>query len=253
MAHAHACTGLLAGAATLPLAPVTGAAGAVAWVAAWGGAALLPDFDQGAVSWRRGFPRPTGSTAATMWGPLSLVPARLVGRLAGGHRWGTHDPVVGPAAFALTALAATLHPWAALAVLAVTVGAALRACHAVVPGSLETTVVGNLVASWAGAWWLTQRGDVDLRWLPWALAGGALVHIAGDWLTRGGVPRPLAVLLPGRRRRTSLGLFATGHRVEHAVAAVSGALAAGLLAVHVAQDLVGDLPGGLLGGLLGGG
>lgn len=232
MAHSHACTGLAAGAATLPLAPVHDLAGTLGWVAAWGGAALLPDFDQGSLNWRRGFPRPTGSTAATMWGPVSTAAASVVGRLAGGHRWGTHDPVLAPVAFGALAWAAALNRWTSLLLLAFVIAAALRACHFVVPGRLETTVVGNLVLSWGAAWAVLTWTSTDLTWLPWAVAGGVLVHVLGDWLTVGGVPLPLAVLLAGRRRgprwRTALGLFRTGHRVEHVVAGAA-TLAAGFL------------------------
>lgn len=232
MAHSHACTGLAAGAATLPLAPVHDLAGTLGWVAAWGGAALLPDFDQGGISWRRGFPRPTGSTVATMWGPVTTTAASFVGRIAGGHRWGTHDPLVAPLVFGALAWAAAQTPWTSVLVLAFVIAAALRACHFVIPGSLETTVVGNLLLSWAAAYAVVTHTVTDLTWLPWAVAGGVAVHVVGDWLTVGGVPRPLAVVLAGRRRgrrwRTSLRLFRTGHPVEHVVAG-AGTVAAGLL------------------------
>ena len=236
MAHSHACTGLTAGAATLPLAPVHGPLGAVAWVAVWGGAALLPDFDQGGISWKRALPRPTGSTVAQMWGPLTTGAAALVGRLAGGHRWGTHDPLLAPLVFGALAWAAALNPWTSLVALAFVVGAALRGCHFVIPGTVETTVVGNLALSFGLAWWVLQRTPGGVEWLPWAVAGGVLVHVLGDWRTVGGVPLPLATplaLLGGRRRRTALGLFRTGARVEHSVAAVAVLAAAVLLARHL--------------------
>ncbi|WP_432533104.1 metal-dependent hydrolase [Kineococcus arenarius] len=236
MAHSHACTGLAAGAATLPLAPLHGPVGAVAWVAVWGGAALLPDFDQGGISWKRALPRPTGSTVAQMWGPVSTLAAAGVGRLAGGHRWGTHDPLLAPLLFGALAWAAALHPWTSLAVLALVTGAALRGCHFVIPGRAETTVVGNLLLSFGTAWWVLHRTPTGVPWLPWAVAGGVLVHVLGDWLTVGGVPRPLAVpaaVLTGRRRRTALGLFRTGARVERTIAALAFTTAAGLLARHL--------------------
>ncbi|MCI2237703.1 metal-dependent hydrolase [Paenibacillus sp. TRM 82003] len=241
MAHSHACTGLAAGAATLPLAPVHGPVATAAWVAAWGGAALLPDFDQGGISWKRALPRPTGSTVAQMWGPLTTTAASLVGRLAGGHRWGTHDPLLAPVLFGALAWAAALHPVTSLAVLAFVTGAALRGCHFVIPGQVETTVLGNLALSFGLAWWVLDRHPAGVPWLPWAVAGGVLVHVVGDWLTVGGVPRPLAVplaLLGGRRRRTALGLFRTGARVEHAIAALAVALTAVLLARHLLLPLL---------------
>ncbi|NAZ77581.1 metal-dependent hydrolase [Kineococcus sp. T13] len=218
MGRSHAATGLAAGAATLPLLGTPDVPTALAWVAACGGAALLPDFDQGGVSWRdrRFLVAPTGSTVVTMWGWLSWAAAKLVGRLAGGHRWGTHDPLLAPAAVALLAWAAAQSTWSGAVVLALTAGAALHALAPFIPGRLENTVVGNVALSWGAAWWLTWRADVHLGWLPGALALGVAVHIAGDALTRGGVPWPgataLALLRPrARRRRWSLSLFRTGH------------------------------------------
>ena len=41
----HAATGLAIGALTLPLTHIHSPAAVLAWTAAWGGAALLPDFD----------------------------------------------------------------------------------------------------------------------------------------------------------------------------------------------------------------
>ena len=47
LGHSHALSGLAAGAATLPWAPVHGTVSQVAWVAAVGGFAMLPDLDEG--------------------------------------------------------------------------------------------------------------------------------------------------------------------------------------------------------------
>ena len=51
-------------------------------------------------------PRPSGSTVSDMWGPITDVPSGAVGRLAQGHRWGTHDAVLGPLVFGALAIAA---------------------------------------------------------------------------------------------------------------------------------------------------
>ena len=106
LGHSHATTGLAAGAALLPLAPVAGTAEQLAWVAAWGGFALLPDLDQGGLHWRRALPRLSGSTVATMWGPVTTALSTAVARIARGHRQGTHDVLLAPLVFgAVTALA----------------------------------------------------------------------------------------------------------------------------------------------------
>ena len=191
LGHSHALSGLAAGAATLPWAPVGGTVGQVAWIAAVGGMAMLPDLDH------------SGSTVSDMWGPLTDVPSGAVGRLAQGHRWGTHDAVLAPLAFGALALAAANAFWSSLLLLSLAIGLALRALHFVIPGRAENTVVGNQVLSWAGAW------------LPWAVALGVLTHIAGDALTTQGVPVPVLWLL--RRSRLKLTPLRTGASLEKVV------------------------------------
>ncbi|KQS73320.1 metal-dependent hydrolase [Modestobacter sp. Leaf380] len=187
LGHSHALSGLAVGAATLPLAPLSGTVAQLGWVAAVGGMAMLPDLDQ------------RGSTISRMWGPLSEVPSGVVGTLSGGHRRGTHDAVLAPLAFGALAFAASRATWSALLLLALAIGLALRALHVVVPGRFETTVVGNLVLSWGGAWLLLAHSPSP-TWLPWAVGLGVLVHVAGDFLTCGGVPVPLVWLVRPRAK-----------------------------------------------------
>ena len=247
LGHSHAMSGLAAGAATLPWAPVGGLAEQVAWVAAWGGFALLPDLDQGGLHWRRAMPRLSGSTVARMWGPLTTTTAAVVSTLARGHRNGTHDVLLAPVVFGLLTVLATWHPWSSLFVMALGIGLALQACHVVIPGRVETTVVGNLVLSFAGAWWLTGTGTTALPWLPWAVAGGVVVHVVGDWLTVGGVPVPFT-WLRGRPRRVAASLFRTGATVEHWLA---GTLAATALVLLYTGSSLGQLLGPVLDPFLG--
>jgi hypothetical protein len=212
MGHTHALSGLAAGAATLPLIGLSTPLEQLTWVAAWGGFAMLPDLDQ------------RSSTIARMWGPVSAVPAGLIGSLAGGHRHGTHDPIAGPVAFAALAALAARHPFSRAFLLALAIGLALRACAFAIPGRAEESALGNLVLSWSAAWALVAHGHEPARWLPIAVAGGCLVHIAGDALTHHGVPAPLATLI-GSRRRIGVPLLSTGSLVETvAVATVFAAL-----------------------------
>jgi membrane-bound metal-dependent hydrolase YbcI (DUF457 family) len=204
LGHSHALSGLAAGAATLPWAPVDGAVAQVAWVAAAGGFAMLPDLDH------------SGSTVSDMWGPVTDVPSGAIGRLAGGHRWGTHDALLAPAAFGAVALAAANAHWSSLVVMALAIGLALRALHFVIPGRAENTVVGNLVLSFGGAWLLLAHIPQP-TWLPWAVALGVLTHIAGDLITKQGVPLPLLWLL--RRTRVALTPMRTGTTLEKTVLA----------------------------------
>ena len=204
LGHSHALSGLATGAATLPWAPVHGTVAQVAWTAAVGGFAMLPDLDQ------------KGATISRMWGPLSDVPSAVVGAVSGGHRWGTHDAVLGPIAFGLLAYAAAWNRWTGLLLLALAIGLALRALNFVIPGRAENTVIGNLVMSW-GAAWLLLAHTYDPTWLPAAVVVGVLTHIAGDALTCQGVPVPLVWVL--HRARLKLTPLRTGTTFEKAVLA----------------------------------
>src|SRR4030095_15036688 len=202
LGHSHALSGLAAGAATLPWAPVTGTVSQVAWVAAVGGFAMLPDLDH------------SGSTVSDMWGPITDVPSGAVGRLAQGPRWGTHDAVLGPLVFGALAVAAAGAFWSSLLLLALAIGLALRSLDFVIPGRSENTVVGNLILSWGGAWLLLSHSP-NPGWLPWAVALGVLTHIAGDAVTTAGIPVPLVWI--AHRRRLTLLPIRTGATVEKVV------------------------------------
>jgi uncharacterized metal-binding protein len=202
LGHSHALSGLATGAATLPWAPVHGTVAQVAWVSAVGGFAMLPDLDQ------------QGSTISRMWGPLTDAPSGLVNVVARGHRWGTHDAVLGPLVLGLLAYAASWHAWSSLLVLALAIGLALRALHLVIPGRAENTVIGNLLLSWGGAWLLLAHSPGP-AWLPLAVVVGVLTHIAGDALTKEGVPVPLFWLV--RRSRLAPVHLRTGAAVERMV------------------------------------
>jgi hypothetical protein len=202
LGHSHALSGLAAGAVTLPWAPVHGAVGQAAWVAAAGGFAMLPDLDQ------------RGSTISRMWGPLSDVPSGVVGTIARGHRWGTHDAVVAPVVFGFLASLASGWFWSSLLFMAMSIGLALRALHFVIPGKAENTVIGNLLLSFGGAW-LLLANIPSPAWLPWAVMLGVLTHIAGDLLTCEGVPLP--VFWAFGRNRIKLSPMRTGTVLETAV------------------------------------
>jgi membrane-bound metal-dependent hydrolase YbcI (DUF457 family) len=202
LGHSHALSGLAAGAATLPWAPAHGTVAQVSWVAAVGGFAMLPDLDH------------SGSTVSDMWGPITDVPSGAIGRFAQGHRWGTHDAILGPAAFAGLAYLAADAFWSSLLLLALSIGLALRALNFAIPGRVENTVVGNLVLSWGGAWLLMAHSPSP-AWLPWAVALGCLTHIAGDAITTAGIPVPLLWIV--HRARLKLLPIRTGNAIEKLV------------------------------------
>jgi LexA-binding, inner membrane-associated putative hydrolase len=211
LGHSHALSGLAVGAATLPWAPVHGPVAQVSWVAAVGGFAMLPDLDQ------------PGSTIARMWGPLTDIPSGAVGRIARGHRWGTHDTVLAPVVFFALATAAAKAYWSSLLLMALAIGLALHALNFVIPGRAENTILGNLALSWGGAWWLLAHSPWP-QWLPWAVAAGTVTHIGGDLLTREGVPVPVVWVL--HRCRLALTPMRTGTTLEKAVLAPAFLLAA---------------------------
>jgi hypothetical protein len=228
LGHSHALSGLAVGAATLPWAPVQGAVAQGAWVAACGGFAMLPDLDQ------------QRTTISRMWGPVTDLTAVLINRISGGHRWGTHDAVLGPLVFGLVAAAAARTLPTSLLVLALAIGLALRALNFVIPGRAENTVLGNLLLSWGGAWLFLSHSPQP-AWLPWAVAVGCLAHVAGDFLTREGIPVPL--VWAGHRCRVELLHLRTGATVERAVLVPAFSVATLVLlylntGVHAAVDPV---------------
>lgn len=182
----HGPAGALAGVGTLRLTPLLDQPVlAGLWVGAWAAGALLPDSDH-----------PSSSTAR-MWGPLTSIPCRFIGRAAGGHREGTHDVSKGaPIWFALVAAvgwtAGIWWPYARVATVAVVLGLAFLALAAWLPGRWEKRPLANLAASWGGAMALCRADLVDGRTaalLAVALAGGVLVGGIGmDACTISGVP-----------------------------------------------------------------
>lgn len=246
----HSGMGAGVGAAALPwvavgavtFAPVTGALEQLGFVAACAGAAMLPDFDQGTlkiVKWKWGVPRFSldvhGSTVTRLWGLASFVPAWLIGKIARGHRWGTHDVILGPLAFAVVFQLATLNRWTAWVALSFVIGLAAKALNWCIPGDTENTAWGNMAASlgagwlltigspWlavhlpgvSAAWWLEHIGGGLPGWLPAAVWLGCITHLLGDFLTEGGLPVPIVGVLKKKRVRLPKALaLKTGGDVE---------------------------------------
>ena len=210
---AHVLTGVAVGlyASTLPVAP-TGVAGRVAWVAATAGYSTAPDLDH---------PK---SAAARMWGPVSRAAAWLLWRVFG-HRNTTHwvlawavtwvlvwASLTGQAVPWLSAGLARLGApepasWAALAgdaawalTVAVSIGLALTAAR--IDGWL------NLAVSWLGTGLVHVLG-LPLTWLPYSAALGVAAHLAGDFITKRGLP-----LWPGKRVRVPVVSITTGKHAE---------------------------------------
>jgi membrane-bound metal-dependent hydrolase YbcI (DUF457 family) len=187
MGYAHALTGLAGGAATAEVVAPHSLAGRAGWTVVCGGMALLADLDH------------PSSTIARMWGPFSQTLARIVCKLAGGHRGITHDIVVAPALASGLAWLASHWFGGQLVLLAFGIGLGLRAIGAGIPGrEFWDPWPVNAGLSWGGAWWLASHGWLAPGWLAFAAGLGVVIHILGDSLTEQGVPVPLS-WLPGRR------------------------------------------------------
>lgn len=158
-----------------PLDPV----GVLAGAAVCAGAALLPDADH------------HSATIAQSVPVLGRLTTGTVGALSGGHRHGAHSPVgvavVAGAAWALTLLTVTTVELGPIAAGAGVGAAALTAFGVKARG---------FVRSWLAAWALGALlgaaivvfAPEQIWWFPLAVVVGFVAHLAGDFLTTGGVP-----------------------------------------------------------------
>ena len=209
---------------TIPLVGLEPAADPLLYAASIvlaGGAGVIPDLDH-----------PDARPAAA-FGLVSRLVSRLTAKAAGGHRKLTHS-----VPFALGLGGAV---WAAgLLSFGNWISGVLVWGMAVFSGSLLGPSLGFrpspvlLMAGGAAAGWAVAAIDVPLtagiRWaLPFVIGAGCLLHILGDWLTKGGVP----LLLPFSKKRWAAGLFRTGSGAETAVGLLSGAALALALAYHL--------------------
>lgn len=222
MGRTHVLSGLAAGALTftaLPGDPETYEY--VGWVLAVGATALLPDIDH---------PR---STVTGMWGSATRLLSRAVTLAANGHRAGTHDMALAPPGLAFLFWVASLTMAGQLTATALVIGLALRAVAMLLPGARRDHPLVNLTCSLAGAWALVTEEKVP-EWLPFAVAIGVFVHIAGDAITEGGIPVPLS-WITGAPRRLPGGPIDTGGAAERYVVAPA-------LLIALAWGLTSQLP-----------
>ncbi len=145
-------------------------------------------------------PGPPQATAAHSAGALSKIGTGLVGAVSGGHRHGTHAPIV---AAAVVGAALWLDDWAGPSRI---VHPSWWVCAAVICGSMAFALkVLRLIRRWPAAW-ITGAGTaaaVCLSWpgflvhLPAIVAVGWCTHLAGDILTTGGLPLAWPFRIPG--------------------------------------------------------
>ncbi|MCC2315004.1 metal-dependent hydrolase [Cellulomonas xiejunii] len=181
----HALCGAAAWVAVASTAPYTlgwypvSSLGIVTGALVCAGAALAPDADH------------HDATIAHSLPPVSEWVCDLVGRLAGGHRNGTHS-VLGIAVLTGIAWAAgtvTMHS-DVLGDLAV--GAGTMSLLLVAFAARALRLARRRLDAWALALalagFITVAAPTEWDWLPVAVGLGATVHVAGDMLTGGGVP-----------------------------------------------------------------
>lgn len=209
------------------------------------GAALLPDADHHNASIAHSLP------------PVSEWLCRVIGRISGGHRNGTHS-LLGVAAFMLVAwLLSRLTVPVESGALQIGAGAmtvllasfAAKTLHFLPEAARKAPwllglLLGGLVAVGLGeqSWWFVL-----------AVGLGAAVHIAGDMLTDGGCNLlwPVALTPPkGLRRLPVLGaLWSSGGRMALPLLGRSGSAREWIVAVAVSVVAAGGMLAALVAAL----
>ncbi|MGI9823962.1 metal-dependent hydrolase [Agromyces sp. Marseille-Q5079] len=158
-----------------PLDPV----GVLAGTAVAAGAALLPDADH------------HSATIAHSVPVLGRLVTRAIGSLSGGHRQGAHSAiavlVVAVLAWALTLVTFEVEGGGTIAIGA-GIGTAVLTCFGL--------KARDYVRTWLTAWVLGAAfgaaivvfAPEQVAWFPLAVTLGFVAHLAGDFLTTGGLP-----------------------------------------------------------------
>lgn len=197
MGRTHAISGTLAfGGATLAYRFNAGEifAGLVITTAA----ALLPDLDH------------HKATITKTYGPVTKIAHWFVGLAFGPHRHGTHSiffcVIVGIGAQMLIMWPNIGTKIGLLVLMSITTGSLVRLFR--IKGwwdDLLPPVIYALIIFVVPIFW-----PLDLSMIPFALAFGSFVHIAGDCLTDKGCP----IFWPISSKKFGIGIFTTGKRGE---------------------------------------
>jgi membrane-bound metal-dependent hydrolase YbcI (DUF457 family) len=158
------------------------------------GAALLPDIDH------------PNSTASKTFGPVTGVFCWIVGKLTGGHRRGTHSLFGVAVLGALSEVGISYRHGLATALVIVPMILALASLVRLfkIPGYLDDLAPVPVVLG------IVLMTAVPLWYVPYALAAGCLVHIAGDLITKVKIP----IFWPFGRSAFALGLISTNGTAE---------------------------------------
>ena len=200
------------------------------------GAALLPDADH------------HGATIARSLPPISSIFTRVIGKVSGGHRNGTHS-ILGMAFFILLAWLA--NGWAvqtaALGIVypAAALFAVLLISFAVKSVKFMPPALCWVIALAAGAF-VGMNTPEENQWFLLAVAVGVAAHVLGDMLTIGGCNLiwPIKIRSPRWFRRLPVigSVWKANGRVAVPVLAATGSAAewtlASLLTVYVGVALI---------------
>lgn len=198
MGPTHAMSGAAIGlglAAVIPasMGGPTTATGALTFAAVTAGGALLPDIDspQATVSKTFGF-LSVAAAHATEKAALTVYAATSTKRDSdreNGHRTATHTVWFALAiGIAVTAMVGSLGKPAAIGVLFVTLGLAIRGLFPEWSNKSDWVAITAVSAVAAGAVWTWQPQMASAIALGVAITIGILAHLLGDSLTKMGVP-----------------------------------------------------------------
>jgi hypothetical protein len=158
-----------------PLDPV----GVLAGATVCAGAALLPDADHHRATIAQSVPILGRATALT------------VEALSGGHRHGAHSPIgaaiVMAGAWALTLLTVTTDELGTIAIGTGVGAAALTSFGLKARDFVKTWPTAWLFGALLGAF-IVVFAPEQVAWFPLAVTVGFIAHLAGDFLTTGGLP-----------------------------------------------------------------
>jgi hypothetical protein len=243
-ATGHAASGFLVGAATGHIISSPDQPGFWIWAGLVAGCSILPDADirRSTVDELFG-----PFTRGIRWGQVTLIPGlwSFVRPFLGGHRARTHR-IEGVILF-LFAVWVASHWQASSAVLVVFgVGLAVRCGFLILTYLFDTRYrkrywLPLLLVSLAGAWLFWQAGDPLPGWVPFAMAAGCAVHVAGDMVTDSGVKITYLSERPSRLLPEPL-CFKAGGWVEHTLVIPPMLIATGLvMAYQAGYDPIGSV------------
>lgn len=205
MGPTHAASGLAAGVGTAALLGVTEPAAIASIAVITAGAALLPDLDHPSATLARTF-GPVSKAASVATNTVSsavatavATPADRRGGKVGGHRTLTHTIVGVASAAAWGGLAYLGGQWGVAALVFIMVSLAMAGL--ITGQTRKWGAAGSLAvaAATTAAIYIAAPETLTPTMLATAMAVGVATHIAGDGVTKQGIPALFPFKIDGRR------------------------------------------------------